>query len=66
MPEYVIEAVIRCDRASTAEWVLRKVREVLDGTMGEARLDAAGIIEAEAYDAEQPGDTELLARVLEN
>lgn len=65
MSEQVLEVVIRCERASTAEWVLRQVRELLDATMGEARLEAAATIDADAYDAPQPGDAELLARVME-
>lgn len=61
---YVIEAVIRVPDSDTAEWVVRQIAALLADRADGAHLDSFGIIESEAYDAEQPGDAELFERVL--
>ena len=62
--ETVIEAVIRVPSPAVAEWVMRQLTALLADRADGARLDTFGIFSADDYDKPQPGDEELLARLM--
>ena len=62
--ETVIEAVIRVPSPAVAEWVIRQLTALLADRADGARLDCAGIYAASDFDAPQPGDAELLSRLM--